>query len=1405
MLSLSIVFFLLCILRSTVGVFSDVTDSKNSTEVSCQGPVSLQTYLALYALYNSTNGENWLFVPVIDTDDDDVRTDDANSVESATFSGNGSKWDFANVSSPLEGAQRPCRDGWYGLVCRNRTSTDSEDICIITSLLLEHQNLEGPIPNAVANLTDLEVLSFDNNVLTHTVPSILGSLVALQRLLLGFNHLDGDIPSELGRLSNCAQLQLSGNKFTGSLPTELFSLNSSVLHSFDVYRNHLTGTISSLLGNLTSLTVVNLHDNLLTGSIPSEIGYLQHTELLSLSDNFVTGTIPSELGRFSTLRLLYLTESYLTGSIPTEMGQLRAVESFGLNLNLLSSTIPTEMGRLFGCYELYLFANSLTGLIPSELGQLPVLGKLGLNQNMFTGPLPSEIKKLKYIKNLYVDDNMLTGSIADSVAADFNRMSIFNLGSNMFTSSLPFAQLANMTQMQQFIINTNYFTGSLRPIHSVRLILFQINDNYLTGSLDSIFPSNVQSVYPALVVLAFSDNGFSGSFPSSLFTLKVLHTLSGSSNCFSGHLTCSEEENKTVAIHPASRADKHLLSLATIDLNGLSSGRGCRHYILPKSIVPDGGYYPQNYIRGSIPSCFWSLPNLTALYLVGNGFTGSIQTVQSPSSTLIPSLLNLSLASNELTGVVPDFIQKHSFLQLDLSSNRFNGEIDKFNILNICSPQAFVDLSVNRLSGRLCSTQGCDWDSLSNNILQGNMFTFDTAHMTSQTQEAALSYYGSNTLNIAMAAASPVVFVVLCCLAGLIVVDTEWLLRQSLWYAMICSWQAQWKKVVLPVEWIATLNRSGAFMRWIVGSHFCFVTVVIVVLASLKAPNNSGYATYYHQYNWLISAAYLHGFWPVVILMTGIICGMVVVGSFFRTMRSGHHFRQLSNAAVAKEHSSVSRPFFQTDSIYFVSKIGAVLIVDLIIAALINVAYLVAVLDNNPNIQVIQIALSLFKLGWNRLFITGSLAWLNRNRQLSGFISPVMFRYSLTLCNFVLLPCIVTCLVDDSCFRELFAQQPAPLVYADTCDAYYGSGNGTLVCATEASSYQDVALKPPFIYSFQCSSALITNYVPVLLYSYLFSGLVMPVCLVVYMLVMSNRETPSARFGILHLLLPRVMRGQDLLMTIGDSEISGGSVDGAVKHGSTDSTGQSNDLIPCDSIVAIQLLNFTLFGTFGLAFPYLGVIIIFSAIIEMWVWMVAIGRHHLRFSEAIIRRSQQYSRSTVVAPTVYEDPDNMRSTKSAIPSTITSMRLSTLATLSKPTNAAGSRTVSAATEELNEIDSRASWDILLTFQSIPPLHLSHLIVIVAVIFIFWSALCFDMVADVYGTTKGLVTLFVVVLACPPLVYVLVWKLSGIFDVGVSITESGNPSDTQLGGSSVMNPIRLGPQSLSINSEFCAEL
>ncbi|KAG6542993.1 hypothetical protein Mapa_015685 [Marchantia paleacea] len=104
------------------------------------------------------------------------------------------------------------------------------------------------------------VTSFDvsHNDLTGPIPSVVGDLTGLRYLNLTSNRLSGSIPSSLGNISLLESLDLSSNDLTGSIPTELTSLR--FLSSFNVSSNQLSGQIpqgfqfstfsnSSYLGN----------------------------------------------------------------------------------------------------------------------------------------------------------------------------------------------------------------------------------------------------------------------------------------------------------------------------------------------------------------------------------------------------------------------------------------------------------------------------------------------------------------------------------------------------------------------------------------------------------------------------------------------------------------------------------------------------------------------------------------------------------------------------------------------------------------------------------------------------------------------------------------------------------------------------------------------------------------------------------------------------------------------------------------------------------------------------------------------------------------------------------------------------------------------------------------------------
>ena len=92
------------------------------------GAVSEIEYNALYALYNATNGQNWVW---------------------QESSGH---WNFSIPRSD------PCEDQWQGVTC-NVNNTN------VTQIYLNRYHLVGKIPAALGSLTSLQYLYLNSNQL----------------------------------------------------------------------------------------------------------------------------------------------------------------------------------------------------------------------------------------------------------------------------------------------------------------------------------------------------------------------------------------------------------------------------------------------------------------------------------------------------------------------------------------------------------------------------------------------------------------------------------------------------------------------------------------------------------------------------------------------------------------------------------------------------------------------------------------------------------------------------------------------------------------------------------------------------------------------------------------------------------------------------------------------------------------------------------------------------------------------------------------------------------------------------------------------------------------------------------------------------------------------------------------
>jgi hypothetical protein len=629
-----------------------------------------------------------------------------------------------------------------------------------------------------------------------------------------------------------------------------------------------------------------------------------------------------------------------------------------------------------------------------------------------------------------------------------------------------------------------------------------------------------------------SDNRLSGPLPATLFSQPSLQTVLLFDNCFSGSIPSSICKNSNIQ---------------SLFLDSLTSN--CDRKLL------FGVSVPNRLMVGSIPSCIWRLRSLTLLHMAGNGIGGSLSEIPTDSKLSV-----LVLASNALTGPIPESMQTSPHLtQLDLSANRLSGVLnDAFN----ATARTVLDLTVNRLSGQLPASFSKVMHDI--NVLDGNLFDCEAGNLPQQDPSYNSYVCGANDLNQSLQASVG--------LFGAVLVTVSVVLLRE-----------RWMKIATDhVSALLTKIRQFIFVI-LIAAGFIATLGTVLYCCFKSSPSWKAFNTHTEQYTWIASVAFLHGWLPAFVT-----CILTFICAACCTR---------FESVVTEQKKTPCTPASKLLALCLLHAMNVIVVIA------VNGSYVDAVLQgvSESRLFALQILLAAFKVSWSAVVIPSVLATISISTNQS------FHRILMSLFAFIGGPFISTFFTASDCFRDLFVGE-IPVTSTASLLGYTCRDECTTSCfATCTTSCVEICgfyspemlsltMTPPWIYSYQCSSSLVVDYVPVIIVTYAISGAVVPlVKLALFMF-------PSRYLSKLRALFPAKVAtllfntmhvwDRDDVLRLADNNI----------HNDEDA------LIKVNNIRVKYLLNVAVLLTFGIASPLLAVVVGLETVVWGVMHYLAIGR-----------------------------------------------------------------------------------------------------------------------------------------------------------------------------------------------------
>ena len=884
--------------------------------------------------------------------------------------------------------------------------------------------LTGQIPLSYSVFTSLTLLAMDNNIITGPLTTVY-SFENLHTLWLDGNQLTGTIGENIDNLSLLSHLRLQNNLLSHKLPEALGNIVNLEIVELD--GNLFTSTIPESVNNMTKLKVLKLSNNMLSGQIPS-LNRLVLLEDLALRNNRFSGSISFGLGELQSLEFFDVSNNILYGSLESSnVSSLKNITQFYIQGNMFTGTLENTFYDYNDVKIVYFDAsdNLFSGSIPKTIFQFPHISVIALSINCFQGTLPKEICYGSDIHVLSMDGLAAADGCRHSRKMPLTDIVMFNV----LDGSIPECIFQDMMSLEFLHLTGNGLAGPLTDLSiNSTMKRLQLSHNQLTSTI----PTSVQS--HAFLQIDLSYNKFTGEYEHPFVDENSSVTISAQVNRLSGHLDVNTlEEASKVKILRGNIFDCHGLPQNDPHVNNYSCG----------STTLDDAYYFLSLM--SVLVVFSILFIVTIHKRTFSQRKADTDETKSESNEDLQEFLfdfHQNTRLKRVYQILKNVIYYRSYCVrclavVDDSSRNiyvYSKELNTFSKYVLLLAGVCMISSVPTFVLRIL-----DYDNIDDNEFEYNTHA---------------NIYGWITTVAFVTGEIPALLLVVswgvsCCVFVLLV--NSMLLSHS-------------------------KNGEGSSFTDRLSSRFSFGN-------NLRRSNDddSGVFSIWRlsgteskmrsSQNERTSEEYSND----VDLTAGVKRPNSICSSTDRQSTSSSTTSSTPLRKRDKLTSRIRQNVISTSIILMIINSSVIIVV--------NGVYIIYSPDLSSLMAVMfQFALALFNVFY-AIFVVPALTVGFANHS-----DAINVRIILLLINSLLIPCVVTAVSSPSCIQGLFVQPnevTASYSYSPDCAITGYSHTGESVCTEVNDVYVEVAgLVPPFSYNYQCTSVLLTAYIPVFIYTY---------------------------------------------------------------------------------------------------------------------------------------------------------------------------------------------------------------------------------------------------------------------------------------------------------------------------------